>query len=616
MARHAWSTFQIKAVDSAARRLEGIASTPELDRQGDRMDPRGATFRLPLPLLWQHRTDQPIGTVTAAGVTDAGIRITAEIAAGVLPFIDDAWALIQAGLVRGLSIGWRPLADPVAHKSGWTWPKWEWLELSAVTIPANQSASIALVKSLDTLRPPGAAFGRSGMAGRFPLGVASSPRDRPMNISEQLTTERDVLTTKAARLEALVAKAGVDGGLEDDETAEQATLETEIGGLTARIKTLSTLEAAQAAQAVTVGYPPAAPAPPAAPGRVPRVEIPELPKGTRFARYAMAIAAGKGSISDTIAYARRWSSTPEVLAYIKSAEGTPVAPNWGAPLAAPNTIQTEFVELLRPETLIGRVPGGFWDVPFNIPIVTQTGGSLIAWVGPGALKPVGELAFTTATLTFSKVAGIVVLSDELIRLSTPSAETTVRNDLVAQAAKFLDEQFIHSGVAATPANPASITNGVTSIPATGTTYTALLKDLNTALATFDAAGIPTDGLVIATTPALARGISAMTTPLGTVAFPALTPSGGSLMGYPVLVSSAVEAGKLVIFKPKEIFMADDKRVTLDSSNQATLDMDGVAGPTFNLWQRNCVGIRAEQWIRWQKRRAGVVAVISAAAYAP
>ncbi len=210
------------------------------------------------------------------------------------------------------------------------------------------------------------------------------------------------------------------------------------------------------------------------------------------------------------------------------------------------------------------------------------------------------------------------MTDELIRLSTPSAEATVRQDLLEQSAKFLDEQFIQVGVSAGPNNPASITNGVTSPAATGTDYVALLADLNTALATFDGANIPTDGLVIVTTPAIARGISTLTTPLGTRAFDTMTPSGGTLMGYTVLVSASVDAGVVVIFKPSEIFLADDGQVSLDASNQATLDMAGGSpvSPTFNLWQRNCVGVRAERWIRWQKRRADVVAVIDSAAYGP
>jgi len=93
-------------------------------------------------------------------------------------------------------------------------------------------------------------------------------------------------------------------------------------------------------------------------------------------------------------------------------------------------------------------------------------------------------------------------------------------------------------------------------------------------------------------------------------------AGGTLLGFPVIVSNSVPAGTIVILKADEVFLSDDGQVTLDASNQATLDMNGGASPTFNLWQRNCVGIRAERWVTWSKRRANAVAMIDSAQYGP
>ncbi|HXJ56670.1 MAG TPA: HK97 family phage prohead protease, partial [Verrucomicrobiae bacterium] len=102
----AWSVLNLKSLDESTRTLSGIASTPGLDRQGDSMAPEGAQFSLPMPLLWQHDATQPIGHITHATVTAAGIRVEAQMApAGTAEFIDQAWKLIKAGLVRGLSIG-------------------------------------------------------------------------------------------------------------------------------------------------------------------------------------------------------------------------------------------------------------------------------------------------------------------------------------------------------------------------------------------------------------------------------------------------------------------------------------------------------------------------------
>lgn len=613
----AYAFLEIKSVDDDLRVIEGIASTPELDRQGDSMDPAGAKFALPMPLLYQHNSDQPIGHVVEAKVTKNGIRIKARLAAeGVDAVIDRAWKLIKAKLVRGLSIDWKPLEPPTVKDGAFRYSAWEWLALSAVTIPANASASIQLIKSLDTGRP--AASGTAARVASHPGVSGHSVKDRTMNYSEQITAEREVLNTKQLRIDELMADEATDAGLKPEEQQELETLTKEIGPITSKIERLLTLEAAQAVQGKAVVVGPVS----AARREKPDVKMEELPKGTLFTRIAMAVAAGRGSVSDSLEYAKRFSNTPEVYKFIKAGlyqkaeAGVAVldSPSWGSQLVSPNTINTEFVELLMPRTIIGRVQG-FSIVPFNIPIIEQTGGSTFNWVGQGAPKPVGELAFERTTMPTSKVAGIVVLTDELVRLSVPSAEAKVREDLVKQCAKFLDQQFIRVSVSAGASNPASITNGVSAPNATGTTAAALRHDLNIALQTFDTANEDDANLVIVMTPALARGISLLTTTLGVAEFPGMTPQGGTLLGYPVIVSSSVDSGTIVIFKPSDIFLADDGRVTLDASREATLDMSGSTTAAFSLWQNNCVGLRAERWIRWQKKRE-TVAIIDTAAYAP
>ncbi len=626
--QQAWSTLDIKSVDRAQRVIEGIASTPTPDRGGDSLDPMGAEFSLPMPFLWKHK--DPVGEVFYAVARPDGIHMKARVSAVAVDAptvlkdrIEEAWHSMSAKppLVRGLSVGWSPLEAPTMVGQVRRFAKWVLGEVSAVVVPMNAEATILSVKSFDSPHPAAPGTG-SGV--RSPGVTGSSDRKHTMNTSEKLTSAKADLQTKAARLEELMNDDDQGNGLDAEQSAERNTLITEVKSMTETVSRLSTLEAAQAAQAGAVGYETNVPARiPAGRPTATRVEFKtaELPKGTLFTRYAMSIAAGKGSHADTLAYAKRWTSTPEVLQYIKSTEGVAFlnSPSWGSELVNPNTMQTEFVELLRAMTIVGRVPG-FRMVPFNIPIITQTGGSTFEWVGEGGVKPVGELAFDRTTMPTSKVAGIIVITEELVRLSTPSAEATVRQDLTEQCARFIDEQFIRAAVSAGPNNPASITNGVTAPgAASGTDINALLADLAAAFAIFDNANIPTDNLVIVTTPAIARGISLMISPLGNFQFPGMQPNGGTLLGYPVVVSNSVDSGTLVIFKPSEIFLADDGRVTLDASNQATLSMAGgspFGAPDFNLWQRNCIGIRAEEWIRWQKRRDNVVAVITGAAYGP
>lgn len=151
----AYSLFQVKSVDEESRTLEGIATTPTTDRMGDIVEPEGAQFKLPLPLLWQHDSAKPIGHVLAAKVTAEGITVTAQMARVDEPgplkdLLDMAWQSVKAGLVRGFSIGFRSL-ESARIKDTWAehFLKWDWLELSCVTIPANAEATITSVKSAD-----------------------------------------------------------------------------------------------------------------------------------------------------------------------------------------------------------------------------------------------------------------------------------------------------------------------------------------------------------------------------------------------------------------------------------------------------------------------------------
>lgn len=154
MQNRAYSILDIKSLNDGERLIEGIASTPSPDRMGDIVDPMGATFALPMPLLWQHNHDEPIGHVEFAKPTKNGIPFKARIAkvdeAGVLKErLDEAWQSIKAGLVRAVSIGFRPLEYSFIEGGGVHFKQWEWLELSAVTIPAQSEALITAIKSFD-----------------------------------------------------------------------------------------------------------------------------------------------------------------------------------------------------------------------------------------------------------------------------------------------------------------------------------------------------------------------------------------------------------------------------------------------------------------------------------
>lgn len=157
-AQRAYSLFEVKSLDAEKRVFRGIATTPSADRMGDTIDPLGATFKNPLPLLHQHDHRLPIGLVRFDAPTKRGIEFEAEIPVIEDPGplkdrVDTAWGEIKHGLVRAVSIGFRSLKHAFRDDGGIDFQEIEIFELSSVTIPANAQAIISAVKSMGPLDP-------------------------------------------------------------------------------------------------------------------------------------------------------------------------------------------------------------------------------------------------------------------------------------------------------------------------------------------------------------------------------------------------------------------------------------------------------------------------------
>lgn len=654
----AFSLLTIKEVDETRRTISGIASTPTIDRVGDSVDPLGAVFATPMPLLLYHKGDKPVGTVDFAKPNKNGIPFRASLPIVVEPGIiqdrvNEAWHSIKYKLLAAVSIGFRALDGgmELLKGGGIKFTKWEWLELSLVSVPAQPEAVLqsfksmdasrilsalgerraddsaeraALIKSLDTELRAASGRNRSSGGGQIPPGVPgslkpkSTPKEGKMDINAQVSD----LQSKRDGLADQMKAFGDVTTLDETKTAEYDTVSDEFEKVEKDLKRAERMQRAMG-QAVEVRGASLDDGSQSRQGIRPafssaRQSAPELAKGIRFARYVRAMMAGRGSISDALEYAKRWNGqTPEVAQYIRAAAGSAnsSSPGWGSELAFQNNLASEFVDLLRAETVMGRIQG-FRRVPFNVRIPTQTGGSTVNWVGESAPKPVGELDFSEITLGFSKIAGIVVFSEELSRLSDPSADTLVLNDLVAAVTTFKDEQFLDPTVSPTPNNPGAITyNLTTSITATGNDADSLEADLQDAIRPMRAANIRGNLVIIMNTD-LALGISLLRNALGQKVFPEVTPAGGSLLGYPVIVSNSSPSGVITIMCPSEILVAEDPSVRVDASREATLDMAGSTNATYSLWQRNNIGVRAEQWVNYKRRRDLAVAQITGGSYGP
>ena len=653
----AYSVLEIRAVSEDAREIEGIATTPSTDRMGDIVEPLGAKFAAELPLLWQHDHHSPVGHVRFGKPTAKGIPFKATISKvdeeGELKArLDLAWQSVKAQLVRAVSIGFRALEYALMEGGGVRFTETEILELSLVTVPANADCTITTIRSIDSAfraasgrpededvdRTPPGASGPTKTARPVVSLKPKAPKEGTMNIAEQIKAFEKAKDGKSAR-RTEIQKAAADEGRTKNaaEREEFDTLGDEIKSIDAELKDLRELEAADAATAKPLGAVKDEKSGSAAraPSRA-EVKAPVLPKGTAFTRYAMAIALGKGNLVQAVEIAKGWKdSTPEVETVLRAAvaAGSTTDADWAKPLVEYQNMTSEFAELLRPQTIIGRIEG-LRRVPFNIKVPRQTAGSSASWVGEGKPKPVSELAFDQIQLGMTKLAGIVVLTEELVRASNPAAEGIVRTDLAATIVSTTDRDFVDPANAGTAnVKPASITNGVTPVIASGQDADAVRGDVRKLLAKFLQANLNLTGAVWIMSETTALGLSLMLNPLGQPEFAGLQingGSGGTFFNLPVVLSENVmpnagtgdpvtgDGARIILAKASEILVADDGQVVLDASNQASLQMntapaDGAA-ELVSLWQNNLVGIRAERFINWSKRRAQAVQYIDQAKY--
>ena len=612
MLDRAYALLSIKALDGEKRIITGLASTPTPDRRGDVLEPLGASFRNPLPLLLHHDRERPVGRVTLTA-TARGISFEAHLPEVSSPGlvrdrVNEAWDSIKAGLITGVSIGFRPLADGVKAlaSGGFHLLKTEICELSLVTVPANVETTIHTIKSFDA--PHLAASGRN-----LP-GVSGVPKSTPMTSAEHIQNLENKRAAVGARMTEIMETTAADGATLAPELA------TEHDDLTAQVKSIDAdLQRWRDHEKLMITKAAPAPAGPLTPLLMPRVSVkPNVPLGTAFVCHAMALMVCQGNKHEAAEYAKRWDdSTPEVALSLKAAiaPGTTTDATWAGPLVN-QTMINDFLELLRPATILGKIPG-LRNVPFNCKIPMQTAGGTYGWVGEAKPKPLTKLAFASDSLGVTKVAGIIVLTEELVRFSNPSAEALVRADMVAGIARFLDSQFIDPAVAAVAGiNPASITNGAPTVAATANP----LADLMTLINFFAANNVPVDGVTIIMSPKNALALSFQTNSDGSPQFPGVGLNGGSYRGLNIVTSNTAGTN-VVALQPGLILYADDGGVSIDASREASLQMDSApmspADATtvyVSLFQNNMVALRAERFVNWKRASAFAVTYLTAAAW--
>lgn len=434
--------------------------------------------------------------------------------------------------------------------------------------------------------------------------------------------------TREAKFEEMkaVAQKSVDEGRSMD-TAEQEqfdTLQSEVKRLDDDIGRLSTLAEMDKATAKAVdGADKSNQSAKGGSNLVP-VQVKNTEKiepGIGFARIARVKAIAHINHMDPLQVAKSIYPDDERLNSLLAKAAVPAANTGNAPWAGNLILDggayfADFVEYLRPRTVVGQISDRLRRLPFDTQVLVQGSGGAAKWVAEGAAKPLTQWTYTRTKLAPLKVATIAAATKEMLNRASAAADALIRDELSRAVGAAIDGTFVSADAAVSGESPAGIRNGVTGMTLTGDgsiegircDAAAMLKEL-----VQDNLSIAGSFWVMPETVAI--DLSSAINAFGAPAFPGVTPTGGTFMGLPVYTSQYLptdSSGSVVmLIKGDEIFLGDEGGVQVSMSDQASLVMDDAPSmnsttPTpaqvVSLWQTNSVGFLVERFINFAKRR--------------
>jgi HK97 family phage major capsid protein/HK97 family phage prohead protease len=649
------TTVRKTHADADNKSMEFILSDATPDRYGDIIEPAGwdlKNFNRNPIALFNHNSDFPIGSWEKLKVVDGKLRGHLTMApAGTSPRIDELRNLIEAGILRAVSVGFRPIERTYIEGSngGIRYLKSELIETSLVSVPANPNA-LAVAKSMNVSRETlDMVFAKHGTEDRtrersIPNGGHASKtpngKTNTMNIAQRIVEAQNRINGLRDQLNAHVE--GIDdANVTDEQTALTETLTTQIE---TQEKALAALQRAEAsiAKSATVTRP----------NGGGDLDITRTGNGGRlFATVERkkiqpldllfkAIATdikhfGEGRKRPILEVLKEnygdndlGESVRTVMArMVTKAASIPAdttTSGWADTLV--QTVIGDFIESLMPFSIYPalRAKGGTFTFGRNgtISLPARTTSTTVAgaFVAQGAPIPVRQGAFTPITLTPKKMGVITTMTREITEHSTPQIEAILRQAMMEDTAVAIDTILLDA-TAASATRPAGLKNGQTKVTATagGAVPAALIGDLRglyAALITATQGNIRNPAWIMNPGDVLAASLIQTTT--GDTPFREEI-SRGTLLGFPILQSTTGLSDMMAIIDAADFMTATGDTPQFSVSDQAVLHMEDtspaalstagtpnvVAAPIRSLWQTDSMAIRMILDINWAKRRAGI-----------
>jgi HK97 family phage prohead protease/HK97 family phage major capsid protein len=640
-----------------------VLSDQSVDRMGDIIMLDGwklSNFKRNPIALFGHSSSFPIGTWKDLRVENSELRGELELAPeGTSPRIDEIRRLVDAKILRAVSVGFRPIKhEPLDEKDPWSGSRFlqqELVECSLVSVPANANA-IAVAKSLqispETMDVVFAKHGkrdavqRRGFTGKHADTQRSKGRGSAMTLNQRISDVQVAIAAKQAALEELLAKMD-DSNVTDAEfetnnklNAELAQLQkthdmlvesekrlmgkaaSENGNGSSRSRALSTTvlhpveENGRAAPIILPG------------GRKKDFE----PLDLYVRAGTVALRAKEWNVSPEAARTKMYGediATKEACEIILRAASAPAmttVTGWAAELVQPRYEQ--LLPLLMPKAILTRLAPRGLALDFAgagrivIPMRSRTPTIAGSFVGEGLPIPVRQGAFTSQTLTPKKVAVISVWTKEMDEYSTPAIEGVIREAIQDDTSVAVDSVLLDANPA-TVVRPAGILNGVAALTATaGGGIAGIVGDIKQLV---NAITVATYGnvrnLVWLMNPSDVLSASLISA-ASTGVFPFKEEvARGTLATVPIVDSSTVPAKTMILMDAADFVSVGGGAPRFEMSDSATLHLEDttpaelvaagspgvVAAPQRSLFQTDSLALRMVMPLNWANRRPGTVA---------
>lgn len=291
-------------------------------------------------------------------------------------------------------------------------------------------------------------------------------------------------------------------------------------------------------------------------------------KGIGFARMVRALVAAKGSpfVAAQIAEKQFGDS------YIAKALAAGDAQAGG--FLVPQEYSAEIIELLRPMTVLRQAGALVMPMRGSVDIPRLASGTSAGYIGENSNITKTEPTFGNIKATERKLAAVVPVSNDLIRLSNPKADALVRDDLVASMAVTEDSYFLRGvGGGNSPKGIRYWANSSNIAGSAGTSAANIETDLKNLMQALMGNNVRMIKPVWIMSPRTKNALWILRDSNGNLVFPEIRD--GKLWGYPVYATNQVPT-TLGGGSDSELYLVDMADVVIAENEQIMIDVSDVA----------------------------------------